>query len=240
MNLYKIDNFIISKIKQQLKDLIKFKLADEIVKIYPYIEYIIINTINELKIKYEIQESESEIIEHVWKNIKINGFNLEFWETNWQNCKEVNELTDYKTLYNLCRKNNLFRKKQVKVNIQGLELNINVLDTGKKYIPTDEILITQELINALDELKEKERIEQLANILEEGFESIPLTMEERRKVDIEVSKRIKEKLFAAKKKLDDFDYDTNKNYDEDLSTDELRKRLFDTIEEFDELEQRIR
>ena len=229
MDLSKVEKLIISKIEDKIKNLTKFKLADDIIKVYPYIEYIILNAIKEIKLNYNILEDDSVIIEHVWKNLKISGISLEIWKDYWKKNNSTTELTDFKTIYKLSKKNNLFKEKQVEINIYGLKLNIKVLDTGTIYIPSDEIIVTKELLSELKKLKEKEKIEHLATILEEGFDSIPLTLEERHKVDIEIDKRVKERLFEAKKELDELNYDLEENSNDEPSIDVLRDRLFDAV-----------
>ena len=86
--------------------------------------------------------------------------------------------------------------------IDGIDYNMEVYDTGDEYLPTENILLPEKVLQALKNLKKQEEIERIADILENGIASIYLDPEIREKVENEIAKR----KLNRKKQKNDFEF----------------------------------
>lgn len=155
MNIQNQDmSSIISKI---FSDELKTKTVKEIIKEFPKIKNKILKFLDLLATHQNLGDTEKQIfIEDLFNKIKINGLSIKIYQEDWE--KENQILIYYKQLYDVANKLDIFPKKAIKIIINNQESDIEVIDTGKKYIPSSNIDLTSEIIEELDKLKTQENI----------------------------------------------------------------------------------
>lgn len=199
-------NSTLISVKQALKNHLKNKMPNQIIKEYPIIRKFVL-TYLELEADQNglMGALKEKFIIEKYHSIKINGLSLEKIEEKWLKLNSTIN-TEYKILAGQLNKMNIFPQKTVKLFITDKELEINVIDTGKKYIPNDAIFVTEEIIDALSFLKEQENIEFMTNVFVDGHKALNLTDEDLNKIRQEIIKKIHENTNSELEKNKEFDF----------------------------------
>ena len=147
-------------------DDLKSKSPKQIVNEFPEIKNRILKFLDLIATQQNLNNEEKQLfIEDLFNKIKINGLPLKIYQENWEKENEV--LIQYKELYNVANKLDIFTKKTIKIIVNNKELDIEVLDTGKKYIPSSNIELTKEIIETLNNLKNQEN--EILNKISQDF-----------------------------------------------------------------------
>lgn len=147
-------------------DDLKSKSPKQIVNEFPEIKNRILKFLDLIATQQNLNNEEKQLfIEDLFNKIKINGLPLKIYQENWEKENEV--LIQYKELYNVANKLDIFTKKTIKIIVNNKELDIEVLDTGKKYIPSSNIELTKEIIEILNNLKNQEN--EILNKISQDF-----------------------------------------------------------------------
>ena len=144
------------KFMTNLNSILKDKSIEEITNILPNIKTMIIRELDMIATEYNLSDDDRKLfIEQKIKEFKIKGLPLGMYEKSWE--EKNHFLQDYKEMYDVSNRLGIFPKKTIKINVNGKIMDIEVLDTGKKYIPSSDFNVSIEIIQVLDELKTKEK-----------------------------------------------------------------------------------
>lgn len=177
----------IYKANEIINSILENRTMFDIVKDFKSIKNLALSIIKDIA-EFSDIENKEEFVENMLPKVVIKGLSLAEIE------KKYIEKYNYEKLCDALNNVKLFPKKNVKIILHGQEIDLDVFDTGFEYIPTDTILYNEEIITKLKELKEKEKLEQLADILENGVHSIYLDKETKDKIN----------KYLEDKKLKDF------------------------------------
>ena len=135
-----------------LNSILKDKSTEEITKIFPNIKNLILKQLDIIATEHDLNETDRQLfIQQKIKEFKIKGIPLEMYEKSWEEKNDF--LKNYKKLYDVANKLNIFPKKTIKINANGNIIDIDVLDTGRKYIPSSDFDISLDIIQDLNDLK---------------------------------------------------------------------------------------
>lgn len=145
------------KFVTKLNSLLKDKSTEEITKFFPNIKSIILKELDRIATEYSLSNNDKKLfIEEKFNEFKIKGIPIKMYEKSWE--EKSHFLQDYKKLYDVANKLDIFPKKTVKIIVNEKAIDIEVLDTGKKYIPSSDFDISLEIIQILDDLKYKAKL----------------------------------------------------------------------------------
>lgn len=195
-----------TSISQVLNTYLKNKMPNQIIEEFQVIKKMVLDGLDIAANSRNLAgiEKEKFVIE-MYHGIKINGIPLPKIEEEWEKINSaVNK--EYKNLAEQLNKMNIFPQRTVKIFVENKDLDINIIDTGKKYIPNDDIIITEEIIKALDYLWNKENTQYLTNIFLDGHKALNLNDEQFEKIKNELMRRIHENANTEIQKNEEFSY----------------------------------
>lgn len=200
-------NLTSNSIKQTLNNHLKNKMPNDIIKEFPTIRNLVLAYLKLVADEKGLTKiDKKDFIAQKYLSIKIYGLPLQKIEEKWLKYNSSID-SDYKTLADQLAKMKIFPQKTVNISVANKRRDINVIDTGKKYIPNDNIFITEEIINALNLLKEQENIEFMTNVFFDGHKALNLTDEDLSKIKKELLRRIDENTQEELKKIEEFTFD---------------------------------
>lgn len=180
----------IDDINKLLNTILGSRTSVVIIKDYENIKKLCLKILEWHVIDNNIPDKERFIDENL-KLINIKGMSLDYIKIRNEELYSDNIVYENK---NQERKyETKLIKKKVKLNLNNKEIELDVYDTGFEYISADKnIIFSQELLNALKELKNKERISTLADMFENGIASIYLDEETKKEINKEIERRHQE------------------------------------------------
>ena len=178
MDMYSI-NTILNEI---LKDRSKNDIVKDFESIKNLCKSVLENKLDHSNININ---DRNNLTDSLLKQIIIKGETFEYLE------RKFNERNNYKKLNEILNELNFSQRKTVTINIDGINYDIDVFDTGFSYIPIEKHIFSQKLLDELNNLWQQDKIEKIADIIENGPASIHLDFETREKVNEELEKRKK-------------------------------------------------
>lgn len=157
------------KFMTKLNSLLKDKSTEEITNFFPDIKIIILQKLDIIATKHNLNDSEKKLfIEEKINEFRIKGVPIKMYEESWE--EKSHFLQNYKKLYDVANKLGIFPKKLISMNVNGEIIDIEVLDTGKKFIPSSDFDISLDIIQALNDLKSKTK--QMKDEIKQEFSTI--------------------------------------------------------------------
>lgn len=177
----------INNINNLLNSILSSRTSVDIIKDYESIKKLCLKVLEWYAIDNNISNKE-EFINKNLKLINIKGMSLDYIKLRNEELYSDNMVYD-NTNQEIKYETKLMKKK-VKLNLNNKEIEIDVYDTGFEYIPAEKnFIFPQEVLDALKELKKKERINALADIFENGIAGIYLDEETKKEINEELEKR---------------------------------------------------
>ena len=178
----------INNINKIINDILKDTSKFDIIREFKSIKNLCRSIIEMAVIQAGIEESnKNNLINNLLNQVIIKNESITDLEREFQ--IRYNKSNNYKKLIESLNALKLFPKKKVSLTIDDFNYDIEVYYTKDEYIPTENDLLSQKVLEALKNLKKQEEIERIADLLENGIASIYLDPETKEKVEKELIKR---------------------------------------------------
>ena len=172
----------IIRINEELNNILNDRSEFDIIKDYYSIKNLSASFIEMIAIKNDIDEKERKsFIEDMLGKICIKGMYLNDIESKFK--EKYNSENNYQSKNDKSNILKFFEKRTIKVNVNGIDYELEVYDTGAEYILVEQMMLTDDMLKAINKLNKERRIDRIANIIEQGAYSIYLDEETKKLVE---------------------------------------------------------
>lgn len=178
----------IIRINEELNNILNDRSEFDIIKDYYSIKNLSASFIEMIAIKNDIDEKERKsFIEDMLGKICIKGMYLNDIESKFK--ERYNSENNYQSKNDRSNTLKFFEKRTIKVNVNGIDYELEVYDTGAEYILVEQMMLTDDMLKAINKLNKERRIDRISNIIEQGAYGIYLDEETKKLVEKKLQDR---------------------------------------------------